>query len=85
MMLLTHWLLSKMIEASTPDCIIHIHILQVYRLRLPDGGYVYMDWHNYCGPTFYRDRDLKRVIWEWYEDWRICRALDWFTGRGCKA
>jgi len=57
-----------------------------YRLRLDDGGYVYMIWHSYCGPEFYGDRDCySRHIDDWWEDARICRALDWFTGRGGKA
>jgi len=53
-----------------------------YRLRLNDGGYVFMYWHSYCGPIFYKDRLMLREIEEWYENKLICDALDWFIGRG---
>lgn len=56
-----------------------------YRLRLSDGRYVFMAWHNYCGPTFYHDRAEKREIENWWEDEEICTALDWFQERGNKA
>lgn len=56
-----------------------------YRLRLRDGTCVFMEWHNYCGPTFYRDRDAHRVVETWWNDPRICAALDWFCKRGNKA
>ncbi len=56
-----------------------------YRLRLEDGRYVFMDWHKWCGPTFYRDRDLYREIEEWWNDTAICKALEWFQKRGEKA
>lgn len=54
------------------------------RLRTPDGGYVYMEWQNYCGPTFYRDRagvrelpmdDAEELIPIW-------DALEWWISRG---
>lgn len=56
-----------------------------HRLRLIDGGYVYMTWHSCCGPTFYKDREGARGIDEWYENPSICKALDWFINRGFKA
>lgn len=56
-----------------------------FRLPLADGGRVYMDWHSYCGPTFYRDRALMRDIELWWDDPLICAALDWFLLRGHRA
>ncbi len=56
-----------------------------YRLRLDDGTCVFMSWHHYCGPEFYRDRSERRYIDEWWENPLIVKALDWFTGRGNKA
>lgn len=53
-----------------------------YRLRLDDGGYVFMDWHHFCGPTFYRDKWQNRMIDDWWDDPLICKALAWFEGRG---
>ena len=57
----------------------------LFRLRLLDGRYVFMDWHNYLGPLFYKDRGATREIELWYEDDMICEALDWFVRRGRKA
>jgi hypothetical protein len=54
----------------------------VFRLRLEDGRHVWMDWHDYCGPAFYRDRYFRREIENWYDDPQICNALGWFIGRG---
>ena len=56
-----------------------------FRLPLADGTRVYMDWHSYYGPTFYRDRNELRIIHDWYEYPLICDALDWFCERGKKA
>lgn len=56
-----------------------------YRLLLSDGRRVFMEWHSYLGPTFFHDRAMNRVHETWYEDPLICKALDWFTGRGCRA
>lgn len=53
-----------------------------YRLRLSDGGYVFMSWHPYCGPMFYKDKALNREIEDWYENTLICDALGWFIDRG---
>ncbi len=38
-----------------------------YRLRLEDGTCVFMSWHDYCGPEFYRDKNERRWIDEWWE------------------
>jgi hypothetical protein len=57
----------------------------VYRLPLASGGRVFMEWHNWIGPSFYRDRACMREIEDWYEQPEICAALEWFQGRGKKA
>jgi len=59
-----------------------ICVTPFYRLRLLDGRYVYMAWHSFCGPMFFHDRGERREIKEWYKDALICRALEWFQGRG---
>jgi hypothetical protein len=56
-----------------------------YRLRLADGTCVYMSWHNYLGPTFFRDRNEQREIEDWPDNPLICDALDWFCKRGYRA
>lgn len=56
-----------------------------FRLPLADGRRIFMGWHSYCGPTFYRDRDEQREIIEWWNDPLICAALEWFIGRGHRA
>ena len=56
-----------------------------FRLRTSDGRYVFMDWHHYLGPTFFRDRSANRLIDKWWEDAGICEALDWFLHRGNRA
>lgn len=53
-----------------------------FRLPLEDGRRVYMDWHSYCGPTFFKDKNLGKVLDYWWEDDLICKALDWFIKRG---
>lgn len=65
--------------------IVHISFSPWYRLRLNDGRYVYMEWHNYCGPSFWRDKWLSREIDKWWDDPAMCAAVDWFCKRGCKA
>ncbi|WP_338512022.1 hypothetical protein [Erwinia aphidicola] len=62
--------------------IIHMSITPSYRLRLDDGGYVYMSWHNWYGPAFYHDKLERRDYEDWYENPSVCRALDWFLARG---
>lgn len=56
-----------------------------YRLPLSDGRRVFMDWHNFCGPTFYRDKRSLRQIDNWWDDELICEALEWFQNRGNRA
>lgn len=56
-----------------------------YRLRLADGTCVFMSWHHFCGPVFYRDRAETREINDWYENPLIEAALDWFIERGQRA
>ena len=57
----------------------------VYRLPLADGRRVFMEWHRYCGPTLYHDRNMRREIDDWWEDQQICDAVEWFQNRGNKA
>jgi hypothetical protein len=56
-----------------------------YRLRLADGTCVFMSWHHYLGPVFFRDRDERREIQDWYDNKLICDQLDWFIERGKRA
>lgn len=62
-----------------------ICISPFYRLRLADGTCVFMEWHQYCGPTFFRDRACRRLIEDWWDMPLICAACSWFTGRGERA
>lgn len=62
-----------------------ITITPLYRLRLDNGSCVFMDWHPYCGPTFFRDKHGCRLIDDWHENSLICKALEWFIGRGERA
>jgi len=57
----------------------------VFRLRLSDGRYVFMEWHRYLGPEFFHDRWLERPFGKWWDDIEINEALDWFVQRGMKA
>lgn len=57
----------------------------LFRLPLADGGRLFMEWHNYHGPTFFRDRQCVREIQDWWDNPLICDALDWFCKRGNKA
>lgn len=54
----------------------------VFRLPLASGGRVYMEWHSYFGPSFFRDQACQREIETWYLDPEICAALEWFQQRG---
>ena len=43
------------------------------------GSSVYMDWHEYCGPTFFRDKNCNSVIhtpgkktWAAFDKWFAC-------------
>jgi len=67
------------------DSIVHISYTPTYRLRLEDGTCVFMNWHWWCGPTFYADKSERRLLDVWYENPLICKALDWFIARGNKA
>lgn len=67
------------------SAIIHICMNDYYRLRLEDGSYIFMEWHRYCGPQFFKDRAGERLVDEWWENPLICNAVDWFVGRGEKA
>ena len=55
---------------------------RVFRLPLASGGRVFMEWHRYFGPSFWRDRACTREIETWYEVPEICDALEWFQARG---
>lgn len=55
---------------------------RVWRLPLASGGRVYMEFHRYFGPSFFRDRACVREIEDWYTCAEICTALDWFIARG---
>lgn len=65
--------------------LIHISFSPSYRLRLEDGTCVFMSWHHYCGPTFFKDRAENREIQKWHENELIIKALDWFCSRDNKA
>lgn len=56
-----------------------------YRLRLLDGRYIFMEWHNYLGPIFFKDRAGTIEVESWWEDELLCEACNWFHRRGCKA
>ena len=58
------------------------YLPRVWRLPLASGGRVFMEFHGYLGPSFFRDRACQREIETWYEEPEICAALDWFVGRG---
>jgi len=56
-----------------------------FRLRLTDGRYIYMEYHHYLGPNFYRDRKNIRFIEQWWDDPYIVESFEWFESRGKKA
>lgn len=62
-----------------------ITLTNSHRLRLSDGTCVFMDWHVWCGPAFFKDRDNRRMLDEWWENPLIVDALDWFIARGHRA
>lgn len=66
-------------------CISCVTGFNVFRLPLAGGGRVFMEWHRYFGPSFFRDRECRREIENWYEDAEICDALEWFQSRGNRA
>jgi hypothetical protein len=53
-----------------------------YKLRLDDWRRIFVDWHYLYGPTIFKDKYQKRMIEDWHEDPLICKAIDWFAGRG---
>lgn len=63
-------------------CIACASGFRVFRLPLASGGRVFMEWHRYLGPSFFRDRECRREIQQWYENAEICAALGWFQQRG---
>ena len=54
----------------------------VWRLPLAGGGRVFMEFHSYMGPTFFRDRACMREIDGWWDNAEICAALECFVARG---
>lgn len=54
----------------------------VWRLPLASGGRVFVEFHSFTGPYFFRDRACAREIEDWFEDQEIVDALDWFINRG---
>lgn len=54
------------------------------RLTLRDGRRVWLEFHSYLGPAFFRDRAGRREIEEWYTDQTLCDAFDWWMRRGKK-
>ena len=62
---------------KTKHAVINISMPRDYRLRLEDGTCVFVLWHNYCGPTVYRDLAWNRPIEDWWENKMICDAIDW--------
>lgn len=59
--------------------------IHVWRFRLVDGICVFMEFHRYMGPFFFRDRACRREIEGWWENSAICAALEWFVARGKRA
>ena len=55
---------------------------RVWRLPLASGGRVFMEFHSFTGPYFFRDHACQREIELWHEVPEICDALDWFVKRG---
>lgn len=53
-----------------------------WRLPLASGGRVFMEFHSFTGPYFFRDRACQREIENWYDVPEIVAALDWFIKRG---
>jgi len=55
------------------------------RLRLSDATCVFMEFHDYLGPTFFRDKECRREIVMWYANEKIIDAFEWFQKRGNRA
>lgn len=60
------------IVCTTPFC----------RLRLADGTCVFLSYHAYLGPMFFRDYEERREIIDWYDNPLIMAAFDWYCQRG---
>lgn len=45
-----------------PNMIVCNHSAGIYRLPLVDGTRVYMGWHYWLGPIFYKDKNCLRKI-----------------------
>ena len=56
-----------------------------YKLPSADGTRVYMDWHDYLGSIFFKDKNCTREIVDWHNNPLICDVLEWFQKRGNKA
>lgn len=50
----------------------------IHKLRLDDGRNVWLEFHPYCGPAFFKDRRLQREIENWWDDPAIDRAFGWY-------
>lgn len=42
--------------------------------RLSRG--IYLEWHNYLGPSFYSDKDYSKPIEDWWENPRIVELFN---------
>lgn len=56
-----------------------------HKLRLQNGCSVFMHWHCYMGPVFYKDKRMNRQIENWEQHPFIKQVFEWFIGRGCKS
>lgn len=54
----------------------------MHKLRLADGTRVFMEWHRYCGPFFFKDKACNREFVDWHEYPLVVDALNWFIDRG---
>lgn len=52
------------------------------KLRCSDGRHVWVEWHDYMGPTVWHDRHCERPHHDWPDDRPVAEAMDWFIGRG---
>ncbi|HET8687108.1 MAG TPA: hypothetical protein VFM18_10665 [Methanosarcina sp.] len=58
--------------------IVHLHFADDYFRFHIGNRYVWMEWHNYCGPSFYWDRNCTKMydpvdendpIWDAFGKW----------------
>ena len=40
------------------------------------GPGIYMEWHNYLGPSFYSDKDYSKPIDDWWKKPRVLAAFE---------